>query len=59
MSNENKTLIKELGIFLTIVSEKKTSAIIPVMSQWVTLTYFGVDYDDQGNKNCITLHDVS
>ena len=43
MSNENVTLIKELGIFLTIASEK-TSTIIPVMSQWVTLTYFGVRY---------------
>ena len=33
MSNENETLIKELGICLTTVSAKQ------VMSQWVTQTY--------------------
>ena len=43
LSNENVTLIKELGIFLTIASEKQ-ALIIPVMSQWVTLTYFGIRY---------------
>ena len=60
MSNENVTLIKELGIFLTIASEKQ--AYHTSDSQWVTLTYFGVRYGtyvDQGNNNCFALHDVS
>ena len=65
MSSDNETLIKvnkELGIFLTIASAKQALSL-PVISQWVTLTYFGGRYmaycNDQGNKNCITHHDVS
>ena len=52
MSNENETLIKEFGIFLIIASEKQALC-------YHILLFAVAHYDDQGNKNCITLHDVS
>ena len=62
MSNENVTLIKELGIFLTIASEKQAlsyTSDVPVGHPnifWRSLWHIMMD---QGNNNCFALHDVS